>query len=92
MTPSTSVRIGRVYGDATEALVADVTTADGSPAVVKLIVPRPGNAAANEITVLRLTDGDGACLAPANVSGVIVGRALYDRRFTVAEAAAALQR
>lgn len=53
------VSVGRVYADATEALVADATTADGSPAVLKLIVPRPGNAAANEITVLRLADGDG---------------------------------
>jgi phosphoribosylformimino-5-aminoimidazole carboxamide ribotide isomerase len=31
-----------------------------------------------------------ACLAPRNVTGVIVGRALYERRFTVAEARAAL--
>ncbi|MEV4516976.1 aminoglycoside phosphotransferase family protein [Dactylosporangium sp. NPDC049525] len=54
-----AVTVGRVYGDATEALVADVTTADGSSAVLKLIVPRPGDAAANEITVLRLAGGDG---------------------------------
>jgi phosphoribosylformimino-5-aminoimidazole carboxamide ribotide isomerase len=32
-----------------------------------------------------------ACLAPPNVSGVIVGRALYERRFTVAEARSALK-
>lgn len=54
-----AVKVGRVYPDATEALVADVTTADGSPAVLKLIVPRHGAAAANEITALRLADGDG---------------------------------
>jgi phosphoribosylformimino-5-aminoimidazole carboxamide ribotide isomerase len=30
--------------------------------------------------------------APPNVEGVIVGRALYERRFTVAEASAALRR
>ncbi|MEV0134382.1 aminoglycoside phosphotransferase family protein [Dactylosporangium sp. NPDC050688] len=54
-----AVRVGRVYPDATEALVADVTTADGSPAVLKLIVPRHGDAAVNEITVLRLAGGDG---------------------------------
>ncbi|MET7418786.1 aminoglycoside phosphotransferase family protein [Dactylosporangium sp. NPDC005555] len=54
-----AVRVGRVYSDATEAFVADVTMADGTPAVLKLIVPRPGNATANEITVLRLAGGDG---------------------------------
>ncbi|MFC4997558.1 aminoglycoside phosphotransferase family protein [Dactylosporangium cerinum] len=54
-----AVSVSQVYADATEALVAEVTTADGSPAVLKLIVPRTGNAAANEITVLRLADGDG---------------------------------
>ena len=31
-----------------------------------------------------------ASAAPANVTGVIVGRALYERRFTVAEAKASL--
>ncbi|HEX6426000.1 MAG TPA: aminoglycoside phosphotransferase family protein [Acidimicrobiales bacterium] len=54
-----SITVGDVYADATEALVADATRADGTPAVLKLIVPRPGNDAANEITALRLTDGDG---------------------------------
>lgn len=33
-----------------------------------------------------------ACLAPSNVTGVIVGRALYESRFTVAEGQAALRR
>ncbi|WP_327004077.1 aminoglycoside phosphotransferase family protein [Dactylosporangium sp. NBC_01737] len=54
-----AVAIGKVYADATEALVADATTADGSPAVLKLLVPRPSDATANEITVLRLAGGDG---------------------------------
>ncbi len=54
-----AVTVGRVYADATEALVADATTADGSAAVLKLIVPRPGSAAAHEITALRLAGGDG---------------------------------
>ncbi|MEV0563065.1 aminoglycoside phosphotransferase family protein [Dactylosporangium sp. NPDC050588] len=54
-----AIRVGRVYTDATEAFVADATMTDGTPAVLKLIVPRAGNAAANEVTVLRLADGDG---------------------------------
>jgi streptomycin 6-kinase len=51
--------VGRVYADATEAYVADVTVDGGTPAVLKLLVPRAGDAAANEITVLRLAGGDG---------------------------------
>ncbi len=43
----------------TEALVAEVTMDDGTPAVLKLLVPRPTDDARNEITVLRLADGDG---------------------------------
>jgi streptomycin 6-kinase len=54
-----SITTGRAYPGATEAFVAEATMADGTPAVLKLLVPRPGNDAANEITVLRLTDGAG---------------------------------
>jgi streptomycin 6-kinase len=50
---------GRAYQDATEAMVAEATLADGTPAVLKLLVPRPGDDAQNEITVLRLARGDG---------------------------------
>jgi streptomycin 6-kinase len=57
------ISVGRVFTDATEALVAEATRADGTPAVLKLVVPRSGTGidenAANEIAVLRLTDGDG---------------------------------
>jgi streptomycin 6-kinase len=44
-----SIRVGRPYQDATEAFVARATLADGSPAVLKLLIPRAG-AAGNEIT------------------------------------------
>jgi streptomycin 6-kinase len=54
-----SITVGRSYPDSTEALVAEATQADGSPAVLKLCLPRPGAAARHEITVLRLVDGDG---------------------------------
>jgi streptomycin 6-kinase len=54
-----AMRVGRVYPDATEALVAEAVLDDGSPAVLKLIVPRGGDAAAHEITVLRLAGGEG---------------------------------
>jgi streptomycin 6-kinase len=54
-----SLTVGRAYGDATEAFVAEATLADGTPAVLKLLVPRAGNAAAHEITVLRMAGGAG---------------------------------
>lgn len=53
------VTVGAVYSGATEALVTEVTRSDGTPAVLKLIVPRDPDAAAHEIAVLRLAAGDG---------------------------------
>jgi streptomycin 6-kinase len=54
-----SVSVGRAYQDPTEAFVAEATLADGTPAVLKLLIPRPGNHAEHEATALRLADGDG---------------------------------
>jgi streptomycin 6-kinase len=54
-----SITVGRPYADATEAYVAEAILADGAPAVLKLLVPRASNAAAHEITVLRLAGGAG---------------------------------
>ena len=54
-----SITVGRVYQDATEAFVAEATLADGTLAVLKLLVPRDGDAARNEAAVLRLAGGDG---------------------------------
>ncbi|GAB2603385.1 hypothetical protein Aab01nite_48420 [Paractinoplanes abujensis] len=51
--------VGEAFPDGTEAYVAAVTRHDGTPAVLKLLVPRPGAAARHEITVLRLTAGAG---------------------------------
>jgi len=53
------ISAGRPYEDGTEAYVAAAVTADGQPAVLKLLVPRAGNDAAREIAVLRLTAGEG---------------------------------
>ena len=39
--------------------MAAATLADGTPAVVKLVVPRDFGAAGDEITALRLAAGDG---------------------------------
>jgi streptomycin 6-kinase len=54
-----SIRAGPAYQDATEAYVARATLADGTPAVLKLVIPRPGEHARHEITVLRLAGGQG---------------------------------
>lgn len=54
-----AIRVGRAYGDPTEAFVAEATLDDGTAAVLKLVIPREGDHAANEAAVLRLADGDG---------------------------------
>jgi streptomycin 6-kinase len=56
-----SVQVGRGYPDATEAYVAQAVRADGTPAVVKLMVPRGTgpDLPAEEVTVLRIAAGDG---------------------------------
>ena len=54
-----SIVVGRPYDDATEAFVAQAACDDGTPAVLKLLVPRSGDAVNNEITFLRITNGEG---------------------------------
>jgi streptomycin 6-kinase len=54
-----SITVGRTYIGGTEAFVAEATLADGSEAVLKLLIPRDGDGARNEIEALRLTRGEG---------------------------------
>ncbi len=54
-----SIMVGRSYDGGNEAFVADASLADGSGAVLKVCIPRDDDGARNEITVLRLADGDG---------------------------------
>jgi streptomycin 6-kinase len=78
------IAVGTAYGDSTEAFVAEATCEDGTQAVLKLLVPRSGDAAGNEITVLRLTDGDGCArlLRDDATRGALLlerlGRPLYE--------------
>lgn len=51
--------VGRSLDGGTESLVLEATLADGTPAVLKLLIPRDFEAARNEITVLQLAAGDG---------------------------------
>ncbi len=78
------IAVGGAYRDSTEAFVAQATCEDGTAAVLKLIVPRSGDAAENEIAVLRLTDGEGCVrlLRDDPVRGALLldrlGRSLYE--------------
>jgi streptomycin 6-kinase len=54
------IAVGPPFPDATEAFVAQVSGPGPGPgAVLKLMIPRPGDHARNEITVLRLAGGHG---------------------------------
>lgn len=54
-----SITVGHGLTGGTAAFVAEATLTDGRPAVLKLMIPRADGLAANEITALRLADGDG---------------------------------
>jgi streptomycin 6-kinase len=55
-----SIELGAPYTEGTEAFVADATMADGTPAVLKVLVPRRGGGFDDdEATVLRLAGGSG---------------------------------
>ena len=54
-----SIEIGQPYEGGSEAFVAEATRSDGTLAVLKVLMPGPGNDASNEATVLRLAAGDG---------------------------------
>lgn len=56
------LRLGRAYDGGTEAYVVEAWLDDGTPAVLKLLVPRGDDIADHEITVLRLSAGDGCAL------------------------------
>jgi streptomycin 6-kinase len=54
-----SVSVERPYPHASEAFVAEALLGDGTPAVLKLLIPRDVADARHEITMLRLADGRG---------------------------------
>jgi len=53
-----SVSVG-VLPHSSEAFVAEASLADGTPAVLKLLIPQDGAAGRHEITTLRLAGGQG---------------------------------
>lgn len=54
-----SITVGRVFEGGSEALVAEAKLADGSPAILKLLLQGTGHEVTNEIAVLRLAAGHG---------------------------------
>jgi streptomycin 6-kinase len=54
-----SITIGAPYEGGSEAFVAEATGSDGTPRVLKVLMPGADNAASHEATALRLADGDG---------------------------------
>ncbi len=64
------LQLGRALTGGTEAYVTEVTRPDGSPAVLKLMIPRPHDvddtAAVHEARFLRLVEGDGCAELYAN--------------------------
>jgi streptomycin 6-kinase len=79
-----SIAVGRPYRDATEAFVAEATLDDGTAAVIKIVVPRPGDAARHELEVLRRAAGEGcvALLRGDETRGALLlerlGRSMFD--------------
>jgi streptomycin 6-kinase len=51
--------VERPFADATEAFVAPATREDGTPVVIKVLVPRDEDVARHEIQALRLANGEG---------------------------------
>jgi streptomycin 6-kinase len=86
-----SISVGRAYDDSTEGFVAEATLADGTPAVLKLHIARPGRHTENEITVLQLSaDGGCARLLNADVTRRALllerlGRSMYELDLPLAE-------
>jgi streptomycin 6-kinase len=54
-----SISMGRPFPHSSESFVAEATLADGTPAVLKLLIPQDRAADRHEITMLRLTGGRG---------------------------------
>lgn len=81
-----SLAVGRSLTGGHEAFVAEATLADGTPAVLKLLIPHGADGARNEIAVLRMTKGEGCALLlrdDAERGALLIerlGRSLFELR------------
>ena len=86
-----SIRVGRPYQDATEAFVARASLGDGTPGVLKVMVPQESGAAGHEITALRLAGGEGCVrlLRADEARGALLlerlGRSLHELALPIAQ-------
>src|ERR1700722_11121044 len=86
-----SVSVGRPFPHSSEAFVAEASLADGTPAVLKLLIPQDGAAGRHEITMLRLAGGRGCVglLRDDAARGALLlerlGPSLYELGYPLAE-------
>jgi streptomycin 6-kinase len=86
-----ALTVVRVFPHATEAVVAEVTLADGTDAVLKLVVRLPDDRVRNEITALRLANGEGCALllrADVDAGALLLerlGPSMYDLGLPIAQ-------
>jgi streptomycin 6-kinase len=83
--------VGAAFPDSSEAYVCAVTRADGTPAVLKLLMPRAAGVVEDEVTALRLADGSG-CVALLKYDGSRgalllerLGRSLFELQLPMTE-------
>ena len=86
-----SLSVGRPFPHSSEAFVAEARLADGTRAVLKLLIPQGGDAGRHEITTLRLAGGRGCAslLRDDAARGALLlerlGPPLYELRRPLAE-------
>src|ERR1700726_3400390 len=86
-----SVSVGRPFPHSSEAFVAEASLVDGTPAVLKLLIPKDDATGRHEITMLRLTGGRGCVglLRDAAARGALLlerlGPSLYELGHPLAE-------
>lgn len=71
-----SIVVGRALSGGTEAFVAEAAMSDGTPAVLKLLLPRGEDVAQHEIAALQLAAGEGCALllrADADRGAMLLG-------------------
>jgi len=79
-----SIRVGRPYQDATEAFVARASLGDGTPGVLKVMVPQESGAAGHEITALRLAGGEG-CVRLLRADEALLARMREQYRYILVD-------
>jgi streptomycin 6-kinase len=86
-----AISVGETLHGGSEAFVAQATMADGTPVVLKVLVPRSEDVALYEMTALRLADGEGCARlyrADEDRGAMLIerlGRMLFDLNLPLAQ-------